>query len=340
VEEAAAGSWPFLLDEPVSERASAYFSAMVDRRATGEPLQYVLGRWSFRQLELVVDRRVLIPRPETEQVVEVALAELAALGGVRPVGRVGSARDGGAAPAGSRSAGGASSEAAGTDSEAALAGRPGMAGPEGRELPFAVGPVISARAVGASDAVISVAAAAPAGGAGPVVVDLGTGSGAIALSIAAEGGAGAVWATDVSADALAIARANLVGLGGVRAAAVRLVEGWWWDALPASLKGRVSLVVSNPPYVTTAEMSSLPAVVADWEPERALHAGPHGLEAIEVIVAGAPEWLARPGVLVVELAPHQASAAVALAQAAGFHEIRVAQDLAGRDRALVARLGR
>ncbi len=63
--------------------------ALADRRAAGEPLQYVLGRWPFRRLELVVDRRVLIPRPETEQVVEVALAELASLAADRRPSRRG-----------------------------------------------------------------------------------------------------------------------------------------------------------------------------------------------------------------------------------------------------------
>ncbi|MDQ1421251.1 MAG: release factor glutamine methyltransferase [Acidimicrobiaceae bacterium] len=273
VEEAASGAWPLLLDEPVSERAQRYFDQMVARRAAGEPLQYVLGRWGFRQLDLLVNRQVLIPRPETEQVVELALRELAPLTLVA-----------------SRGAPGASTSA----------------------------PAASRRA--------------------PVVVDLGTGSGAIALSLAAEGRPGEVWATDVSAEALAIARANLVGLGGSRAARVRLVEGSWWDALPASLRGQVSLVVSNPPYVTTAEMASLPAVVAEWEPALALHGGPTGLDAIEIIVSEAPRWLARPGALVVELAPHQAGAARSLAQRAGFDDIRVEQDLAGRERALIARL--
>lgn len=254
VEEAASGEWPWLLDEPVSERAERYFDQMVDRRAAGEPLQYVLGRWGFRQLDLLVDRRVLIPRPETEHVVSVALAELSRLG--------------------------------------------------------------------------------PA----PVVVDLGTGSGAIALSIAAEAPVASVWATDASPDALVIARANLVGLGGSRAAKVRLLEGAWWDALPPALRGRVSLGVSNPPYISSAEMATLPAVVADWEPPGALDAGPTGLEAIEAVVAGAPEWLARPGTLVVELAPHQAAAASTMAERAGFDHTRVEKDLAGRDRALVARL--
>ena len=254
VEEAATGAWPFLLDEPVTERAGRYFDQMVDRRAAGEPLQYVVGRWGFRQLDLLVDRRVLIPRPETEQVVSVALAELSRLG-----------RD-------------------------------------------------------------------------AVVVDLGTGSGAIALSRAAEGRPAAVWATDASADALRIARANLAGLGGSRAAKVRLAEGSWWDALPPDLAGTVSLIVSNPPYVASAEMATLPDVVADWEPVAALEAGPTGLEAIGTIVAGAPHWLARPGVLVVELAPHQAAAAEAAALVAGFDETRLERDLSGRERALVARI--
>lgn len=255
VEEAATGPWPMLLDEPVSPRAAEYFADMVQRRAAGEPLQYVLGRWGFRRLDLMVDRRVLIPRPETEQVVEVALQELYR-----------------------------------------LQARPGA-----------------------------------------LVVDLGTGSGAIALSMALEGKA-TVWATDAFADAVETARANLAGLGGFAATRVRLAVGSWWDALPGDLRGRVAMVVSNPPYVSSAEMGLLPSVVADWEPVVALDAGPTGLEALEVIVAGAPEWLARPGTLVVELAPHQATAVAAMATEAGFDEVVVRPDLAGRERTLVARL--
>jgi release factor glutamine methyltransferase len=249
------GVWPLGLSEPAGSRGLPYFRRLVERRAAGEPLQYVLGRWGFRQLDLFVDDRVLIPRPETEQVVEVALGEL-------------------------------------------------------RQLP----------------------------GPDPVIVDLGTGSGAIALSLAAEGGKGAVWATDHSAGALAVARANLAGMAGRAATRVRLVEGSWWDALPGELQGRVSLAVSNPPYISSREMATLPEVVAAWEPHDALEAGPTGLEAIEVIVAGSPTWLARPGALVVEIAPHQAGAVGALARAAGFSDVRVETDLAGRERALVARI--
>ena len=78
------GEYALGLSEPATERAMGYFDAMVDRRLAGEPLQYVLGEWSFRTLDLMVDGRVLIPRPETEQVVEAALAELDTLGSEAP----------------------------------------------------------------------------------------------------------------------------------------------------------------------------------------------------------------------------------------------------------------
>jgi release factor glutamine methyltransferase len=255
-ERAMTEPWPFGLAQPAPARAQTYFEQMIARRAAGEPLQYVVGRWGFRGLDLFVDHRVLIPRPETEQVVEAALGELARLPGTRPV-----------------------------------------------------------------------------------IVDLGTGSGAIALSMAAEGKRGEVWATDESADALAVARANLAGLGGRAAARVRLVEGSWWSALPDELRGEVALAVSNPPYVSSAEMASLPAEVAAWEPRSALEAGPTGLEDLGAIVAEAPDWLAPAGVLVVELAPHQASAVERMATKAGFADVDLRPDLAGRERVLVARLG-
>ncbi len=238
------------LGQPVTDRAGRHVEEMVLRRCAGEPLQYVLGRWGFRTLDLMVDRRVLIPRPETEMVAGLAIDALASLG------------------------------------------RPGVA------------------------------------------VDLGTGSGAIALSIAAERWpAVEVWATDVSAEALAVARANLAGLGR-RAATVRLAEGRWYDALPAELRGRVDVIVSNPPYVAAGD--PLPAEVADWEPHAALVPGPTGLEDVERVVAGAVGWLTPSGTLVVEIGDTQAAPAAAMARAAGFASARIVPDLSGRDRALEA----
>ena len=256
VEEAAPEPWPAALDRPATVRAHAYFSEMLERRAAGEPLQYVLGHWAFRRLDLLVDPRVLIPRPETEVVVDVALAELEA---VHPGGRGGRA------------------------------------------------------------------------------ADLGTGSGAIGLSLAKERPGLEVWATDTSPAALEVAAANLAGLGGYAAPRVRLCRGSWFDALPPALVGRLDLVVSNPPYIGLGELADLDAMVVDHEPHEALFAGPTGLEDVEAVVAGAPRWLAPGGALVVELAPAQAPAAMEAAHAAGLVDVRVAPDLAGRDRALVAR---
>jgi release factor glutamine methyltransferase len=86
-------------------------------------------------------------------------------------------------------------------------------------------------------------------------------------------------------------------------------------------------------------MAGLPGEVAGWEPREALVAGKSGLEDVALIVSGALRWLTRPGVLVVEIAPHQAEAASALAREAGFDDVDVRPDLAGRLRALVARAG-
>jgi release factor glutamine methyltransferase len=251
--------WLADLDEPAPARCVPFLEDMVQRRIAGEPLQYVLGSWGFRRLDLSIDRRVLIPRPETEQVVEHAIAELTRL--------------------------------------RLLTSKP------------------------------------------PRVVDLGTGSGAIALSIAVEVAGAEVWATDASEDALAVARANLAGVGGMAATRVRMVAGSWYGALPPELAGRVDLVVSNPPYLARSEMDDLDPAVARWEPVQALVAGPSGLEAIEQVVTGARPWLRDPGAVVVELAPPQADAAVALALEAGFTRAVVLPDLTGRPRALLASIG-
>jgi release factor glutamine methyltransferase len=240
---------------------------LADRRVSGEPLQYVLGHWPFRELDLVVDSRALIPRPETEWVTDVALVELDRL-----------VADGGA----------------------------------------------------------------------PLVVDLGTGTGAIALAIATERSAHGirVIATEREANVLELTRANRdrVGLHQRAARAVELRLGSWWDALDAEERGRISLVVSNPPYVGAVEWELLDPVVRDHEPYGALVAGSGsdatpGFADVEAILARAGAWLARPGAAVIEIAPGQSGAALAAAERFGSTEFRVLADLAGRPRALVARWG-
>ena len=211
-----------VLDEPVTQRMVAHLDAMLARYAAGEPLAYVLGRWSFRHLDLIVDHRVLIPRPETEVVAGVA---------------------------------------------------------------------------------IDLARAEPR----PVTVaDLGTGSGAIGLAVADELPVDGVrvWLTDISPDALDVARANLAGIGR-RAANVRIAGGSWFDALPADVVPDV--VVSNPPYVA-AGSPDVDAGVRDWEPHAALFAGPDGLDAIRLLVAGAPGRIRPGGWLVLEIGADQGAA--------------------------------
>ena len=237
------------LDVVADERHAAAFAAMVERRAGGEPLQYVLGRWGFRTLDLFVDGRVLIPRPETEVVAGYAIDALPP------------------------------------------------------------GPCRAA--------------------------DLGTGSGAIALSLVTERWPDVeVWATDVSADALAVARANTAGLGR-RGGPVRLLEGHWYSALPGELEGGLDVVVANPPYVPDAAL--IARQVRDHEPHLALFGGPDGLDHVREVVAGAPRWLRPGGVLVVEIGDDQGAAVLELVRGTGLVDAEVRPDLTGRDRALVAR---
>ena len=166
------------------------------------------------------------------------------------------------------------------------------------------------------------------------VIDLGTGSGAIALSVAFERPGVSVWAVDVSADALEVARSNLAGIGSA-ATRVRLAEGSWFEPLPAELRGSVDLIVSNPPYVAADD--DLPDEVRHWEPTGALIPGPSGREALDHLVDGAGDWLADDGVLVVELAPHQAEGVAERARAQGFASTEIGADLTGRARMVIAR---
>ncbi|MFZ4515578.1 MAG: peptide chain release factor N(5)-glutamine methyltransferase [Acidimicrobiia bacterium] len=251
-------------DSRAPARVVATVQRMLEQRAAGMPIQYVLGHWAFRGLDLLVDTRVLIPRPETEWVVECALHALEPLG----------------IPRGKRN------QWTGTTTE-------------------------------------------------HHIVDLGTGSGAIALAMAAELPHAQVWATEVSTDALTVARANIAGTGATR---VRLTEGSWFGALPDELHGTVACVISNPPYIGASEWELLDHSVRDFEPLTALVGGPDGFEAIAEIISEAPEWLTPDGVLVIELASQQDERAQRAARDAGFTRTVIAPDLTGRARALIAHM--
>lgn len=236
------------LDAPATERMVAHLDAMVHRYRQGEPLAYVMGRWSFRTIDVLVDSRTLIPRPETE--------------------------------------------------------------------------IVAGRA-------IEIARDRPAP---RRIVDLGTGSGVIGLSMAAELPLSGteIWMTDVSAEALDLARANAAGIG--RAGAnVRLAEGSWFAALPEDLRGTVDVVVSNPPYIALGD-DEVHADVVEWEPHGALFAGTDGLDALRIIIADALQWLAPAGWLIVEIGHRQGPSVSGLMREAGFIDVGVGRDLTGRDR--------
>jgi release factor glutamine methyltransferase len=217
-----------------------HLQALVARRIGGEPLQYLEGTAAFGPLDLHVDSRVLIPRPETEQLWEIA----------------------------------------------------------------------------------SGLVESPA-----VVVDLCTGSGALAIALSRSFPEAEVYGTDLSGDALDVARFN----GESLKSEVEWCSGDLFDALPAQLEGAVDLLVSNPPYVAEHEYADLPEDVRR-EPKMALVSGPTGLEVYERIAAEIGRWLADGGVFALEIGECQANAVMRL-----FTEFspRLRQDLNRRDRFVI-----
>jgi release factor glutamine methyltransferase len=232
--------------ESVASPSEARFRELIERRTAGEPIAYLLGEKEFFGRGYAVDRRVLIPRPETEHLVEIAL---------------------------------------------------------GLDLPE------RAR-----------------------VLDIGTGSGCIAISVAAERRAWQVVATDVSIDALAVARIN--ARRHQVESRVHLLAADLVDGLDLS---SFDIVLGNPPYVEEEIVPFLSRDVRDFEPRVALTAGPEGLEAIRTLL-GAAVGL-RPGAwLAFEFGFGQGDAIAELARASGtFDRIELRRDLAGIERDVLLR---
>lgn len=244
---------PLIGEQTLASEQSTRLESWLRRRATHEPVQYITGRAAFRHLDLAVDPRVLVPRPETEGLVEAVLEALREAGARWPA---------------------------------------------------------------------------------PRLLELGTGSGAIALALASEWPAAVVTATDGSAAALEVARANAAAAG--LAERVRILAGDWFTAVGAG--ERFEAVVSNPPYVAADEWDALPEDVRGFEPRAALHSGPDGLDATRAIVARAPEHLVAGGLLALELAEARADLVAGwLRGEPAWAAVEVRADLAGRPRCLLAR---
>jgi release factor glutamine methyltransferase len=226
-------------EDAATPATAARFEALVARRERGEPLAYLTGHRDFWTLLLQVSPAVLVPRPETELLVEHALSL------------------------------------------------------------FPAAPIRAA--------------------------DLGTGSGAIALALASERPAWEITATDISEDALAVARANAHALALER---VKFVAGHWLEPLGSR---RFDLIVSNPPYIACAD-AALGQAALRHEPAIALASGSDGLDAIRTIVRDAPAHLEHGGWLLLEHGAAQADAVARELVVRGFRHVRSRRDLAGHER--------
>lgn len=164
------------------------------------------------------------------------------------------------------------------------------------------------------------------------ILDIGTGSGAIVLSALREGSFERGVATDASAAALEVARANAEGSG--LADRVELREGRVWE--PIGDGERFDVIVSNPPYVAVADRPSLMPEVRDHEPAAALFAGEDGLEVIREILRDAVGHLKPGGLIALEVGADQGPAVMELARSHGLRSPRLAEDLAGRERIMLA----
>lgn len=294
------------MDRPLSKDELDSLRESVKRRAAGEPLQYITGEAPFRHLSVKVRPGVLIPRPETEVLVSELLAELPR-------------------PAKIRSSEFLNEIAAISSEDEAHAYDPEDA--EDR--------IGSQEGPANGDAIAHQKDDRCCGSDGILVVDLCTGSGCIACSLAFEHPDIRVIATDISKDAVTLAEENAI------AASVQdrvdVIEGDLGNNVPASSIGLIDAIISNPPYIPTELLDSLPSEVAGHEPSLALDGGMDGLDLFRRIVDWALIALKPGGVLALELHETSLSAAADHARSCGLVEVRIAKDLSGRDRVLIAR---
>lgn len=240
-------------ERALTEAQLATLRELVRRRGEREPLQHLLGTVSFVGLELAVTRDVLIPRPETEQLVELAARHLTNR-------------------------------------------NPGPAHPTR-------------------------------------VLDFGTGSGCVAIALAKEFPEIEIHATDVSEAALGVARENAAHQG--LAGRMHFHHGDGFAAVPVGM--RFDLLVSNPPYIPSAEIATLQPEVRDHDPRLALDGGPDGLEFYRRFVAEAPAFVQTGALLVAEFGDNQEGALTEMFSAPGWQLEAIEKDLSGRARFMVAR---
>jgi release factor glutamine methyltransferase len=237
-------------NKTLEPRELASLRELVARRRKGEPAAYILGEREFWSLTFKVDRRVLIPRPETEHVVEAV-------------------------------------------------------------LDFVAGKALTQ----------------------PRIADIGTGSGNIACALAKSLPTATILASDVSREAVDVAEENARSLGFT--GRIECVQG---DLIePLRTRGAFDVLVSNPPYVTPDEWREISESIRAYEPAVALcDRAPDGLDTVRRLLREAPAVLAQPGAVIFEIGGGQGAGAEQAARAAGYADVTVRKDLAGRPRVVVA----
>jgi release factor glutamine methyltransferase len=242
-------------DQPLNQTDITNYRSLIRRRVNREPTQHITGIQEFRSLEFMVEPHVLIPRPETEILVEQVFS----------VCHDGTSVD---------------------------------------ETP-------------------------------PAILDLGTGSGAIAVSLARELQGAAIWASDISREALTLARINSKK-HGVNDRIVFIQGDLFQPFSNNNLK--LDIIVSNPPYVASEDYDSLPPEVKDFEPRLALDGHQGGTFFIEKIITEAPAYLKPGGWVLIEMDPGQTSKALDMIQQIGrYIEKRCVKDYGQKDRVVMAR---
>lgn len=232
-------------DRPLSKEELAAYRELHKRRRAAEPVAYLLGAREFYGRSFRVDKRVLVPRPDTEALVEVALERLSHLS-------------------------------------------------------------LEAR-----------------------VLDLCTGSGCVAITLACERPTWTVLGSDLSEDALAVARENAARLGAAPRAYFRRSDLYEDLGAPGVT---FDLITANPPYIPETERGELAKTIVDFEPHLALFGGDDGLRLVRAIVEGAPERLEPRGALAIEIGYGQAPAVARLFEAAGFTDVALRKDYGGIER--------
>jgi release factor glutamine methyltransferase len=242
------------LQDRSGEEEKEKFERLIRKRLSGEPLQYILGYQEFWSIRFEVDSRVLIPRPETELLVEQSL------------------------------------------------------------------PILSAVCVKGS----------------PSVLEIGTGSGAIAISLAAEMRDAFVVATDVSGEALLLARENARSAGVLNR--IAFVNGDLFSPIRRMPEHEpFDLILSNPPYIDRSQIQNLVREIKDYEPVVALDGGEDGMEFYRSIVSQGPFYLRKGGWLLLEVGEGQGEGVSAMIEEEGsFRRPERIKDLSGIDRVVKA----